>query len=170
MVVNDAHSRLIAVSEGGQIYWQTFLEPAQYALAAPTVADGILYAAGDDGYLYAFNLNTLVPSANFNAAPHNLEATFTATDEAGWQFEYDWAFDDGSFGNGKSVVHTFAAAGSYNVTLTVSGPGMEDAIVTNVVTVHALTAPRDFVATPGENNVTLSWLAPADDGGLDIVS
>jgi outer membrane protein assembly factor BamB len=171
MVVNEAHSRLIAVSEKGQIYWQTFLEPAQYSLAAPTVADGILYTGGDDGWMHTFNLNVVAPSAsaNFSVARHNLEATFSTTAGTGSLFEYNWAFGDGSHGTGMSMVHTYAAAGMYNATLTISNLAGQQKTVTNKVTVHAFTAPRDFAATTGEGKVTLSWLAPADDGGSDII-
>ena len=171
MVVNEAQSRLIAVSENGQIYSQTLLEPAQYALAAPTVADGILYAAGDDGWAYAFNLNVVAPpaSANFSVVEHSLEATFSTTAGTGSLFDYSWAFGDGSHGNGMSATHNYAVAGTYTVNLTISNPAGEQKTVTNLVTVHAFTAPRNFTATSGEGKVNL-WLAPTDDGGSSVVS
>jgi PKD repeat protein len=172
MVVNEAHSRLIAVSETGLIYWQTYLDPAQYSLAAPTVADGILYAGGDDGWMHTFNLNVIAPpaSANFSMAAHNLQATFSTTAGAGSLFEYNWAFGDGSHGTGMSPAHTYAVAGTYNAALIISNQAGQEITVINAVTVHAFTAPRDFVATPGEGRVSLSWIAPADTGGSDIVS
>jgi hypothetical protein len=171
MVVNEAHSRLIAVSEKGQIYWQTFLDPAQYSLAAPTVADGTLYAAADDGWMYAFNLNVVSPGiSDFGALVHNLEATFSAASGSGSLFEYNWDFGDGSNGTGMSVVHVYAAAGTYQVHLAISNLAGQVAGAIFALTVHQFTAPRDFAAVSGEGKVTLSWVAPADSGGFDIIS
>jgi outer membrane protein assembly factor BamB len=171
-VTNEVHSRLIAVSEKGQIYWQTYLDPAQYALAAPTVADGVLYAAADNGKVYAFNLNSVAPSAsaNFSVVAHNLEATFSTTAGTGSLYEYNWAFGDGSLGNGMSLAHTYAAAGTYTANLTISNPAGQQMTVTKSVTVHAFTAPRNFTAISGEGNVALSWVAPADNGGSNIIN
>ncbi len=172
MVINEEHSRLIAVSEKGLIYWQKNLEPAQFTLAPPTVADGILYAGGDDGWMHTFSLNAVAPpaSANFSVVAHNLRANFSTTAVAGSLFEYNWAFGDGSHGTGMSPTHTYAVAGSYNVALTISSQAGQEMTVINPVTMHTFTAPRDFTATPGENKVTLSWTVPADNGGSGIVS
>jgi outer membrane protein assembly factor BamB len=171
-VTNEGHSRLIAVSEKGQIYWQTYLDPAQYALAAPTIADGVLYAAADNGKVFAFNLNSIIPlaSANFSVVKHNLGVTFTTTAGTGSLFDYSWAFGDGSHGNGMSVAHNYAVAGTYTANLIISNPAGQQIMVTNLVTVHTFTMPRNFTATSGEGKVTLSWVAPADNGGSNIVS
>jgi outer membrane protein assembly factor BamB len=172
MVVNDEHSRLIAVSEQGQIYLQRYLEPSKFTLSAPAVADGILYVGGDNGWMHTFNLNVLAPpaSANFSIATHNLQATFSTTAGAGSLFEYNWAFGDGSHGTGMSPVHNYAVAGTYNVALTISNLAGQEITVINPATVHAFTAPQDFAATAGEGKVALSWTAPADNGGSDIAS
>jgi len=57
-VTNEAASRLVAVSLDGELLWDDVLEPANYALSAPTVIDGVLYVAADNGHVYAFASST----------------------------------------------------------------------------------------------------------------
>ncbi len=47
-------------------------------------------------------------------------ATFNATAQGSPPFTYSWTFGDGGTGSGSQVGHTYASAGSYTVTLTVS--------------------------------------------------
>jgi outer membrane protein assembly factor BamB len=66
MVTNEANSRLIALNNLGEIYWQQILSPVQYALSAPTISDGVLYISSDNGYVYAFDLNNVAPPTPSN--------------------------------------------------------------------------------------------------------
>ena len=66
------------------------------------------------------------PTANFQytsvckGTPTQFTSTAT-TNPSGQQIQnYQWDFGDGQTGNGQSVTHTYAAAGTYNVTHTVS--------------------------------------------------
>ena len=66
------------------------------------------------------------PTANFNytsecrGTPTQFTSTST-TNPGGQQIEnFQWNFGDGQTGSGQSVTHTYAQAGNYNVTLTVS--------------------------------------------------
>ena len=66
------------------------------------------------------------PVADFTAVqvPDTLTVDFDASashDPDGTIVAYDWDFGDGSTGSGVTASHTYAAAGSYNVTLTVTG-------------------------------------------------
>jgi PKD repeat protein len=64
----------------------------------------------------------------------------TSTDPGGEPLTYKWSFGDGSSKetNTAKVAHTYAAAGSYPVTLTVSdGKGLESTPVTHTITVSA---------------------------------
>ncbi|MDD1769659.1 MAG: PQQ-binding-like beta-propeller repeat protein [Methanomassiliicoccales archaeon] len=172
---DEAHSRLVAVSESGQVYWQYRLDPAEYAWASPSVSDGILYAASDNGLAYAFNLNTVapLPSTDFSVAKHNLSATFSTPPSPGTLFSYAWSFGDGTHGTGTSAAHNYATEGTYTVVLTVSNQAGDKVNVTKSVTVQITTAPGapgSFAATAGELKVTLSWTAPTNDGGTPIVS
>ena len=63
---------------------------------------------------------------------------------------YGWAFDDGTTATGASVEHTFDAADTYEVELTVTGPGGETADHTESVSVEP-EGPEDV---PGEADFT----------------
>ena len=69
------------------------------------------------------------PEAGFSGAPLTGVAPLAVTfadasvgDVAAWS----WDFGDGSTSTQASPIHTYAAAGSYDVSLTVSGPGGSD--------------------------------------------
>ena len=46
-----------------------------------------------------------------------------STDDDGRIVSYAWDFGDGTTGSGKNVTHSYSAAGSYRVTLTVTDDG-----------------------------------------------
>ncbi len=169
MVTNENRSRLVAINDKGEIAFQTPLDPEQYALASPTIADGVLYAAVDNGRVYAFTLSKESAPASFIATTHNLALTFT-TPSIGSLVYCTWSFGDGAHAVGKTATHTYAAAGDYTVNLTLSFPVGVNQTVSRTVTVHDFTAPRNLVAVAGEGKVTLNWTAPSDDGGMSIVS
>ena len=68
--------------------------------------------------------------------------TFSGTVTGTAPFLFQWDFGDGGSGTGSSVVHTFAAAGDYTVTMTATNACGSDA-VNNLVTV--LPAPCEPV-------------------------
>ena len=52
-------------------------------------------------------------------------------------YSFDWDFDDGTFGTGRTVTHTFPGAAAYNVSLTVTDIyGCSDSYSDNVITVE----------------------------------
>ena len=84
-----------------------------------------------------------VPSASFTASPSPSTAGapvgFNGTassDPDGAIVSYNWNFGDGSVGGGATPSHTFAAPGTYSVTLTVSDSGGQTASVTRSQTVN----------------------------------
>ncbi|HEX7978986.1 MAG TPA: PKD domain-containing protein [Gemmatimonadaceae bacterium] len=83
------------------------------------------------------------PVARFNATCTNLACTFDSsgsTDDVGITSR-SWTFGDGSSaGNVVSPAHTYASAGTYSVTLTVSDGSLSNS-VTKQVTVTAAPAP-----------------------------
>ena len=63
-------------------------------------------------------------------------ATFTNTSSG--DSTWTWDFDDGTGSTARSPTHTYLVAGTYLVTLTVSGPGGPNDTATHPVTVGPL--------------------------------
>ncbi len=106
-------------------------------------------------------------------------ATFTASgssDPDGAISSYQWTFGDGSTASGLSVSHTYAAAGAYTVTLTVTDNLGATAVDTALATVAAFadtTAPSVSLTSPASgstvsNTVTLSASASDNVGGSGV--
>lgn len=80
------------------------------------------------------------PTAAFTSSASWLDASFDGTgssDSDGSIASYAWDFGDGGTGTGASVLHSYAAAGTYDVTLTVTDNGGASSAVTHSVTVAA---------------------------------
>ena len=77
------------------------------------------------------------PTANFSDTTSGLTATFTdsSSDVGGTISSYAWNFGDSSTSTVKSPVHTYAAAGTYTVTETVTDSGGKTASKSASVTV-----------------------------------
>lgn len=72
-----------------------------------------------------------------------------STDPNGDTLTYSWSFGDGGIGSGASPTHTYGAAGTYDVMLTVSdGQGAED-MATTTATIEAPRANRAPTADAG---------------------
>lgn len=54
VVTNEDSSRLIAINMTGKIVKEIVLDPAEYAVCAPTFIDGYLFVTSNNGYVYAF--------------------------------------------------------------------------------------------------------------------
>jgi len=105
------------------------------------------------------------PTASFTYAPSaplvNESVTFNAStsfDSDGSIVSWDWAFGDGSSGSGEVVTHAYAAAGTYNVTLTVTDDDSLTNSVLKTVTVLPIhdiavtsVTPSPPEVTPGKN-------------------
>lgn len=63
--------------------------------------------------------------------------------------KYAWDFGDGTTGNGVTVSHTYSAAGSYNVTLTVTdNQGATDTVTRTVTVSEAVVTATRTISTP----------------------
>ncbi len=109
----------------------------------------------------AATANTL--NASFTHTSNLLEATFTDTSSAptgesitGWL----WNFGDGNTSTTQNPVHTYAAAGNYTVTLTVTDSASNTDSATNTVTV---TDSLNYCTSQG-NNVNYEWVDRVDVG------
>ncbi len=76
------------------------------------------------------------PIANFTYSIDELTVTFDGSssyDSDGEIISYEWDFDDGTYGNGMIVSHTYSAPEIYNVTLTVTDDDdLEDSITKTI--------------------------------------
>ncbi|MCE7884109.1 MAG: PKD domain-containing protein, partial [Actinobacteria bacterium ATB1] len=112
--------------------------------------------------LTGFSSPILLPGvvAAFTATPTNLSVAFNASGSsaAAGIAAYSWNFGDGSpAGSGVSPLHTYASAGTYTVTLTVTDTQGDAAIKSGPVTV---TAPGNVAPTAVASAVPSSGVAP----------
>jgi len=126
------------------------------------------YAPGGEGVKTQKSLITVQgpglppPAAAFSADPTSGQAPLTihfsnqSTGEVtGWQ----WDFGDGHTSSGQNPAHTYGAPGTYDVTLTVTGPGGSDSkTLAKLVSVSAAPARpvAAFVVSPTRGPAPLS--------------
>lgn len=106
-----------------------------------------------------------------------LTVNFTGTATGGTPaYHYSWNFGDGSAtSTTQNPSHTYSNVGTYTATLTVTDSASPTNTATSTVTVTAdpiagtaPSAPQNLTATPGTQQVTLNWQAPASNGGVNI--
>jgi PKD repeat protein len=126
----------------------------------------------DDGGATGTDSQTVSVSDGSNAAPvasftfgcTDLDCSFDgsgSSDSDGSIVSYDWTFGDGATGSGVTTSHTYAAGGTYNVTLTVTDDGGATGSDAQDVTVTEPTGGITLTATGykvrGRQNVDLTW-------------
>jgi PKD repeat protein len=84
--------------------------------------------------------------------------SFDASASTGNPTQYSWTFDDGTGGAGRTISHTYGAAGNYNVVLTVTAPGTDPSCPTG--TCIARTIRVVPVGVPPLPDATFSTDAP----------
>ncbi|HEY8209385.1 MAG TPA: S8 family serine peptidase [Myxococcaceae bacterium] len=135
-----------------------------------------LYVVDSHGlYNYTTQMVTVVgvpPVASFSASCSERSCSFTdaSTDQDGTIVSRSWSFGDGYSATVQNPVHTYAAAGSYTVSLTVtddnglSSTTMRTVVATNPPVI-VLTAAGSKVK--GEMTVDLAWNG-ATSATLDV--
>ncbi|HEY2080437.1 MAG TPA: PKD domain-containing protein [Streptosporangiaceae bacterium] len=108
-----------------------------------------------------------------------LNTAFTGTATGGTPpYSYSWNFGDGSaLSTAQNPSHTYTAAGTYTATLTATDSSSPAKTATSSVTITASPvqgtppgAPQNLTAGAGNGQVSLSWQAPASNGGVNITS
>ena len=111
------------------------------------------------------------PVAAFTSTVANLAVTFDATgssDPDGSVASYAWNFGDGQTGTGKTPAHTYLAAGTYPVALTVTdNQGATTTLTQNVVPTAPPNQPptSSFTYTASNLAVTFNGSASTDPDG-----
>jgi len=112
-------------------------------------------------------LPNVAPKAAFDASAEALEVEFDAgdsTDSDGTIASYEWDFGDGDSGTGETTSHTYAAPGTYPVSLTVTdNDGATDVVAQDVVVTAAPT--NVVVGKDGFERTVASGWGTADTGG-----
>ncbi len=105
------------------------------------------------------------PVAAFTSTVNNLVVSFNgsgSSDPDGTVASYSWDFGDGQNGTGASPNHTYAAAGSYDVVLTVTdNDGATDSVTHSVAPV----APAGPIAQDAFGRTVANGWGNADTGG-----
>jgi PKD repeat protein len=112
---------------------------------------------------------TVAPTARFTVSPPTPEAkqvvsfdgtTSTSNDAGGYIIGYSWDFgDSSSAGTGATPTHTYAASGSYTVTLTVTDDAGKTASTPHIVVVSARPTTTTYTGPSSGNfgdSVTLT--------------
>lgn len=111
------------------------------------------------------------PAAMFSSTVDGTEARFDAsasTVSSGRTVaSYAWDFGDGSTGTGASPTHTYAAAGEYKVTLTVTDSAGSEGTTSQQVLVH-LPPTADFTHTESGLDSTFNGSSSTTTGGFTI--
>jgi PKD repeat protein len=144
---------------------------AAYRPASATAATAVRFTALRVTRVGAGTHVNAAPTAAFTAAVTDLAVAVDgsgSTDGDGRVVRSEWAFGDGGTASGATASHTYAAAGTYPVTLTVTDDEGATAATTHEVTVAAPAPPPPppaaLVTDAFERSVT-GGLGAADVGG-----
>lgn len=105
------------------------------------------------------------PTAAFSSSSNGLALTANgaeSSDPDGEITSYAWSFGDGGTAGGVTTSHTYAAAGTYSVKLTVTDTAGATASVTKSVTLTTAAGP---LATDSFSRTTTNGWGSADTGG-----
>jgi PKD repeat protein len=142
----------------------TYAAAGSYTVSE-TVRDSVSGASSSKSSVVTLSPVGGTPLANFSVALGGLTATFTdtSTDSGGTIGTHSWSFGDGTTSTAASPSHTYAAAGTYSVSETVTDSvSGQSSSKTAAVTVAAVVAPSQLVVNPGfETGSAAPWAMTA---------
>ena len=109
------------------------------------------------------------PTAAFTSSVSALTASVNgsgSTDSDGSISSYAWTFGDGATATGATASHAYGAAGSYQVTLTVTDNGGATGTVSHTVTVSGATTPPPPPPPPSGSALAQDSFTRTVSGGL----
>ena len=114
-----------------------------------------------------------LPVASFGIAPGNAicrggELSFNAASSTNI-LQWNWDFGDGNTATGQNVTHTFAAAGTYQVSLSVYNDNSCRDTVTQQVTIFELPV-CDFTISPNDTSCVNELITFNGTGTADIIA
>lgn len=140
----------------------TYLNPGKYTVTL-TVTDNRAGTSTTTREVTVERPPNVLPTAAFTPAIQGLDGSFDASassDSDGQIVDYSWDFGDGSTGTGVTAHRSYAAAGTYTVTLTVTDDRGGQARIAHDVTV----APAPNRAPTAAYAFTTTDLRAAFDG------
>ncbi len=141
-----------AAAGTGRTASHTYASAGTYTIRL-TVSDGALTATTDKTVTVV--QPNRAPVAAFAATVNKLTASMDASgssDPEGDALSYSWTFGDNTGGSGRTVSHTFVAAGTYTVRLTVSDGSMTGTTTRSVtVTAPPAAFTASFAVAAGSN-------------------
>jgi subtilisin family serine protease len=134
-----------------------------------TAKNDMLYSLAWDGSDIPPPSDNQPPSASFNYSCTGLTCQFTDTsmDSDGVVVAWSWNFDDNATSTQQHPSHSYAAGGTYTVTLTVTDDGGDTGTTSQPVTVTALPPDGGFTLAvyaykvQGQKRADLTWSGAA---------
>ena len=118
----------------GPFVTHRFARPGQYEVTRTFVSEAG-QARVKTRYVTIKNPSAAAPKARFSARPDDLEGTFNASGSTGQGLTFAWDFGDGTTADGQRVSYSFAEAGEYAVTLTVTDAFLRTSTMSRTVRV-----------------------------------
>ena len=116
----NLHTSAIALDQDGSVVWTRVLEPHNWALGSPAIADDRLYVASDNGWVYCLGDTTLEASFAFSVDGGWVTLNDTTEGTAASISQWRWEVPDIEDVLERDAMIMLAASGDYIITLTVT--------------------------------------------------